>query len=72
VEATPTDIDQTIGYAGVASPWLALACAVDALSEQTSSQIIVTAEQRTMLSAVVRRDDDKDAARDSDRTQAVS
>lgn len=72
VEATPTDIDQTIGYAGVASPWLALACAVDALSEQASSQIIVTAEQRTMLSAVVRRDDDKDAARDSDRTQAVS
>ncbi|WP_041680315.1 hypothetical protein [Cupriavidus necator] len=72
LEATPTDIDQTIGYAGVASPWLALACAVDALSEQTPCQIIVTAEQRTMLTAVVRRDADKDVTRDSDRTQADS
>lgn len=72
MEAVPTDIDQTIGYAGVASPWLALACAVDALSDQTPCQVIVTARQKKMLAAVIRRDTDRDVTRDSDRTQAVS
>jgi len=72
IKVAPTDVDQTVGYAGVASPWLALACAVDALSGQTSRQLIVTGERETMFAAVVRRDAKTDVTQDFDQTQAAA
>jgi hypothetical protein len=43
--ACTTDLDQTVGYAGTAAPWLALACAASSLSEEKQQMVLVGQDQ---------------------------
>jgi hypothetical protein len=66
IEASIADLDQAVGHAGAAAPWLALACGVDALSDQAACQILVTAEQGDMVATVLRRSADNEVAKHPD------
>ncbi|RZT36425.1 hypothetical protein [Cupriavidus agavae] len=46
LDALPTDLDQTVGDAGVAAPWLALACAAATLAEAGHQVIAVGREEQ--------------------------
>jgi len=50
----PTKLDQTVGDAGVAAPWLAIACAADSLSADIESQIAFAGQAGTLDCAVLR------------------
>ncbi|MGO4811043.1 hypothetical protein AB4156_15880 [Cupriavidus sp. 2MCAB6] len=50
----PTDLDQTVGHAGAAAPWLAIACAAGSLSGDVQSQIVFAGQPDGVDSAVVR------------------
>ncbi|MBB1634268.1 hypothetical protein [Cupriavidus sp. UME77] len=52
--ARPTDLDQTVGHAGTAAPWLAIACAAGSLSGDVQSQIVFAGQPGGVDSAVVR------------------
>ncbi len=49
-----TDLDQTVGNAGVAAPWLAIACAARSLSSDTQSQIIFAGSRESVDCAVLK------------------
>lgn len=40
----PADLDQTVGFAGTAAPWLAVACAASSLSSARAEQIVLVGE----------------------------
>jgi hypothetical protein len=46
-------IDQSIGFAGVAAPWLAVACAAKSLSETAPRQMVFAGSQHTFDCAVL-------------------
>ncbi|WP_354686735.1 hypothetical protein [Cupriavidus necator] len=50
-----TDLDQTVGHAGSTAPWLAIACAAGALSDNVQSQIVFAGQPQGVDVAVVRR-----------------
>ena len=52
--AQATDLDQTVGRAGVAAPWLALACAAGSLSKDVGSQVVFAGHAQGVDCAVVR------------------
>lgn len=52
--ARPTDLDQTVGHAGTAAPWLAIACAAGSLSGDVQSQIVFAGQPGGVDAAVVR------------------
>lgn len=61
--AGPTDLDQTVGHAGAAAPWLAIACAANSLSASVQSQIVFAGQSDGVDAAVVRWiSHEKDAA----------
>jgi hypothetical protein len=53
-------MDQSIGYAGVAAPWLAAACAAQSLSDDNPNQIVFVRAADTFDSAVLIRSAAKD------------
>lgn len=68
LEAPITDIDQTVGNAGAAVPWLAMACAADSLSGQAATQIVLTSEEDSMVAAVLHGTSDAESSQYSDET----
>ncbi|WER48141.1 hypothetical protein CupriaWKF_25390 [Cupriavidus sp. WKF15] len=55
LETQPIDLDQTVGHAGVAASWLAVACAAGSLSGDAPSQIILVGGPDGVDAAVIRR-----------------
>lgn len=49
-----TDVDRTIGNAGIAAPWLALACAASSLTEDAPEQIVFVSQGGQFDCAVVK------------------
>lgn len=49
-----TDLDQGVGHAGIAAPWLALACAFASLTEEASEQIVSVCRKGCIDCAVLR------------------
>lgn len=41
---TATDLDQSVGHAGIASPWLAIACASKSISGESDAHLIVVGQ----------------------------
>lgn len=58
LEKKATDLDQTVGNAGVAAPWLALACAAGTLSVDCVNEIVLAARGEEMDCVVLRRAND--------------
>jgi hypothetical protein len=54
LSAQPTDLDQTVGHAGTAAPWLAIACGANSLSAATANQIVFCGQADGLDSAVIR------------------
>jgi hypothetical protein len=52
--AHPTNLDQSVGYAGVAAPWLAIAGAAASLSETVQAQLILAGQAESLDCAVLR------------------
>lgn len=50
-----TDLDQTVGNAGAAAPWLALACAASTLTAEVAEQIVLVGQGDHVDGAVVKR-----------------
>ncbi|GLQ48553.1 hypothetical protein ACFFJT_16195 [Dyella flava] len=48
-----TDLNQTVGHAGAAAPWLALACAASSLSEE-KQQIVLVGQNKHIHCAVMK------------------
>lgn len=55
LETQPVDLDQTVGYAGAAAPWLATACAAGSLSDDLQNQLILVGDSDCVDAAVIRR-----------------
>jgi hypothetical protein len=53
IDAPSTDIDGTAGHAGVAAPWLALACAIAAARAASNTQLVVVGQGDGMQLAAV-------------------
>ncbi|KAI3589166.1 hypothetical protein D9X30_5978 [Cupriavidus sp. U2] len=51
-----TDLDQTVGHAGVAAGWLALSCAAATLTDATAKQVVMAGQGTSVDCAVIRRD----------------
>jgi len=51
--AHPANLDQSVGYAGVAAPWLAIACAAASLSRQEPAQLILAGQDESLDCAVL-------------------
>ncbi len=51
--ARPSDLDQSVGYAGVAAPWLAVACAAESLTGDVRNQIILARHAESVDCAVL-------------------
>lgn len=49
-----TDLDQTVGHAGVAAPWLALACAASAPCGDSTAQFVFVGEKSIVDCAVLK------------------
>ncbi|WP_432260039.1 hypothetical protein [Cupriavidus sp. TMH.W2] len=54
----PTDLDQTVGHAGIAAPWLAVACGAKSLSATAPNQILFCGRLESVDAAIVRRVED--------------
>ncbi|UIF87521.1 hypothetical protein [Cupriavidus sp. UYPR2.512] len=54
----PTDLDQTVGHAGIAAPWLAVACGAKSLSAAAPNQILFCGQMDSVNAAIVRRVED--------------
>ena len=52
--AHATDLDQTVGYVGIAAPWLALTCASASLTNDAPEQIILTGQGEEFDCAVMK------------------
>ena len=52
-----TDLDQTIGHAGVAAPWLALACSAASLTHDVPEQVTLIGHGEHIDCAVMKRAD---------------
>lgn len=61
--ARPTDLDQTVGYAGAAAPWLAAACAASSLSGSSDAQIVLAGQETHLHCAILKRTNHEDMAR---------
>jgi hypothetical protein len=55
LSAQPTDLDQTVGHAGTAAPWLAIACCAKALSAAAVNQVVFNGQSDGLDAAVIRR-----------------
>ncbi len=55
VTRKPIDLDGSVGYAGVAAPWLAVACASAALSAERPLQLVLSGTPENVDCAVLRR-----------------
>jgi len=53
-----TNLDDTVGYAGAAAPWLALACAAQALADDADTHLILSDDGDIVDAAVVTSDPD--------------
>ncbi|SDD22038.1 hypothetical protein SAMN05216345_1073 [Cupriavidus sp. YR651] len=51
----PADLDQTVGFAGTAAPWLAVACAASSLSSDRAEQVVLVGENSHFDCAVLKR-----------------
>lgn len=49
-----TDLDQTVGRAGIAAPWLAMACAAAALTPDTATQLVLATQDTHIDVAVLK------------------
>lgn len=56
----PVDLEPRVGHAGIAAPWLALACATGSLSETASRQIVFAGQTEGVDCAVLRAVSDED------------
>jgi hypothetical protein len=52
--ARATNLDQTVGHAGIAAPWLALSCAASLLTGETNEQIVVVGNENDVYCAVMK------------------
>lgn len=59
LSAPATDLNQTVGYAGVAAPWLALACAASWLSNDRTAQLILVGQKKHLDCAVLKPTSDE-------------
>jgi hypothetical protein len=59
-----TDLDQTVGHAGIAAPWLALACAASSLAD-AEEQIILVGHDKHLHCSVMKKVDASPAANES-------
>lgn len=58
LSAHTTDLDTTVGHAGIAAPWLALACATSSLDAKTSAQIVFVGQDDQVDCAVLKSAND--------------
>jgi len=65
LSAHGTDLDQTVGYAGAAAPWLALACAASWLSHDRTAQLLLVGHEKQVHGAVLKPAGDATTARGS-------
>lgn len=49
------DLDQTVGHAGIAAPWLAMACAAASLAPGIATQLILAVRDEHLDSAVLKQ-----------------
>ena len=65
-------MDQSIGYAGIAAPWLAIACAAKSLSDDNSKQIVLAGSENTFDCAVLIHPAAEDAASSATVSEATT
>jgi hypothetical protein len=53
--ARSTNLDQTVGCAGIAAPWLALSCAASLLTDETNEQIVILGHGNEVHCAVIKQ-----------------
>jgi hypothetical protein len=53
--ARTTNLDQTVGHAGIAAPWLALSCAASLLTDETNEQIVILGHGNEVHCAVIKQ-----------------
>jgi hypothetical protein len=57
--AHPTDLDLTVGFAGIAAPWLALSCAASSLTDEANTQIVVVGHEKHIQCTVLKSTSDE-------------
>jgi hypothetical protein len=62
--ARTTNLDQTVGYAGIAAPWLAVSCAASLLTDETNEQMVIHGQENDVHCAVMKRPTDDATPRD--------
>jgi hypothetical protein len=70
--ARTTNLDQTVGHAGIAAPWLALSCAASLQTDETEEQIVILGHENEVHCAVMKRPTGDTTQRDRRTVPAAS